>query len=99
MAAPAIYPRRKRPDPANAWWGTTLKKCSGRFDQGADLAAEILPRPGDAFPQRVGHESPHLDRTAGLALGFLDRLRNALVRLMDVGLIEQADFLVEGLES
>src|SRR3954468_5301456 len=99
MAAPAVYRRRKRRDTANAWVGTPLKKWSSRFDQGSDLAAEITLRPVDAFAQRVAHESRHLDRTAGLALGFLDRLRNTLVRLMDIGLIEQADFLVEGLES
>src|SRR6476661_2869294 len=99
MAAPAIYRRRKRRDTANAWVGRPLKKFSGRCDQGGDLAAEIILRPVDAVAQRVAHESRHLDRTAGLALGFLDRLRNTLVRLMDVGLIEQTDFLEEGLES
>src|SRR6476659_4798211 len=99
MATPAIYRQRKQRDTANAWVGTPLKKCSGRFDQGGDLAAEIGLRPVDAFAQSVARESRHLDRTADLALGFLDRLRNTLVRLMDIGLIEQADFLVEGLES
>ena len=49
--------RRKRRDTANAWVGTPLKKCSGRFDQGGDLAAEITLRPVDAFAERVAHEA------------------------------------------
>src|SRR6187401_20987 len=98
MAAPAIYRRRKRRDTANAWVRALLKKRSGRFDQGRDLAAEITLRPVDAFAEGIADEARHLDRTADLALGFLNRLRNTLVRFVDVGLIEQADFLVEGLE-
>src|SRR5512144_685141 len=95
MAAPATYRRRARLDTAIAR-GNTAR--SGRFDQGGHLAAEIALRPVDAFPERIAHEPGHLDRAADLALGFLDRLRHALVRLVNERLIEQADLLVEGLE-
>ena len=63
-----------------------------------DLGGEIGVRPVDALAERVAHEAGDLDRRADLAFGFLDRLRDVLVRLVDEGLIEQADLLVEGLE-
>ena len=75
-----------------------MENRSGRFDQGRDFAAKITLRPVDPFAERITHEPRNLDRTADLALGFLDRLGNTLVRLVDVRLIEQADFLVEGFE-
>src|SRR2546430_3280708 len=64
----------------------------------SDLGREIGVRPVDAFAQRIAHVTRDLDRGGGLGLGFLDRLRHALVRLVDIGLIEQTDLLVEGLE-
>ena len=36
---------------------------------------------------------------ADFAFGFLQRLRDALGRIVDIGLFEQADFLVEGLQA
>src|SRR6478672_6449052 len=71
---------------------------SVRFDQGRDIAPEIIIWPVDAFAEHVAHKPRHLDRRADLALRVLDRLGNALVRIVDEGLIDQAHLLVEGLE-
>src|ERR1700731_778132 len=68
------------------------------FDQGRDIAPEIIIRPVDAFAEHVAHKPRHLDRRADLALRVLDRLRNARGRIVDEGLIDQAHFLVEGFE-
>src|SRR5213080_3702481 len=52
----------------------------------------------DAFAERISDVPGHPDRTANLARGVLDGLGNALVGLVDKGLIEQADLLIESLE-
>src|SRR6516225_11857172 len=71
---------------------------SVRFDQGRDIASEVIIRPVDAFAEHVTHKPRNLDRRTDLALRILDRLGNALVRIVDEGLIDQAHLLVEGLE-
>src|SRR5262252_197607 len=71
---------------------------SVRFDQGRDIAPEIIIRPVDAFAEHVAHKPRHFDWRADLALRVLDCLGNALVRIVDEGLIDQAYLLVEGLE-
>src|SRR3569832_513602 len=53
----------------------------------------------DTLAERVAHEAGDLDRTADLALGFLDRLRHHLLVVEDERLLEHADLLVEGLQS
>src|SRR5579883_1672357 len=52
----------------------------------------------DPLADRVAHEARHLDGAAHLAFGFLERLRHTLVGVVNITLIEQADFLVEGLQ-
>src|SRR6266481_6123000 len=53
----------------------------------------------DPFTDRVAHKARHPDRGADLAFGLLDRLRHAPVGEVNERLIEQTDFLVEGLET
>src|SRR5262245_65585203 len=71
---------------------------SVRFDERRHLAAKIALRPVDALAQRITDKARHLDRRAHFTLGFLERLGNCLVRIVDVGLIEQAYLFVESLE-
>src|SRR5271155_5672848 len=66
---------------------------------GGDLGGEIPVRTIDPLAQRVAHEARDLDRAADLAFGVLERLADRLVGIMDIGLIQQAGFLVEGLET
>src|SRR3981189_2740791 len=47
---------------------------------------------------RETHEAGDLDRAADLAFGFFQRLGDRLGRIVDIGLLEQAGLLVEGLE-
>src|ERR1700722_13234307 len=53
----------------------------------------------DAFAQRVTYEPGYGDRRADRLFGFLDRLSDSLRGIMDIGLIEEADLLIEGLEA
>src|SRR5437899_5232811 len=46
----------------------------------------------------ITYKAGHLDRSTHLALGILDRLGDGFVRIVDVGLIEQAYLFVETLE-
>src|SRR3981189_562934 len=52
----------------------------------------------DPLADRETHEAGDLDRAADLAFGFLQRLGDRLGRIVDIGLLEQAGLLVEGLE-
>ena len=70
---------------------------SMRAGESRDFAAEIAIRPVDAFTEREANEPDDLDRRARLAFGLLHRLRDAFLVVEDEGLIEQANFLVEGL--
>src|SRR5262245_58204853 len=93
MATPAIHRRR------SARRSDRITGTSVRFEERGDLAAEIAVRPVDAFAERIAHKTRDLDRGARLALALLDRLRNRLVRIVDVSLLEQADLFVERLEA
>src|SRR3569623_2239673 len=53
----------------------------------------------DALAEREAHEAGDLHRTADLALGLLERLRDRLLVFEDERLLEHADFLVEGLQA
>src|SRR5262249_61666887 len=63
-----------------------------------DLSSKIRARTIDAFSERIVHETRDLDGTADLAFGILQRLGDALVGIMNIGLLQQADLLVESLE-
>src|SRR5262249_60766087 len=86
------------PPPPAAHRGRSVPPQSARSGGRRHFGGEILFIPIDAFAQRIAHEAGYLDRAADLALGLLDRLGHVLVRVMNIGLIEQTDFLVEGLE-
>src|ERR1700721_2281084 len=65
-----------------------------------NFAAEIAFALIDAFAKRKADEARDLDRPAGLAFGLLDCLGDGLLAFFDrVALLEQTDFLVEGLEA
>src|SRR5437588_309309 len=70
---------------------------SGRGDFGSEIAFRFR----DALAETVTHETGDLDRTADLAFGFLDRLRDRLLAGVgkDEGLLEQGLLLVERLET
>src|SRR5262249_7376071 len=53
----------------------------------------------DTFAECKTRKARDPDRRAGLALCLLHRLRDALCGIVNVGLVEQADLFVEGLES
>src|SRR5690606_39266750 len=53
----------------------------------------------DALAEAVAHESRQRDGRTHLALGFLERLGDRLRRIVDEGLVEEADLLVVGLEA
>src|SRR5438270_9260978 len=93
MATPAVHRRLA------ARRGDRIARRSIMFEERGDLAAEIAVRPADAFAERIAHKTRDLDRGARLALALLDRLRNRLVRIVDVSLLDQADLFVERLEA
>src|ERR1700722_17718386 len=65
-----------------------------------NFAAEITFGLVDAFAKRKADEARDFDRSADLAFGLLDRLGDGLLALFDrVALLQQANFLVEGLEA
>src|SRR5258705_11734496 len=74
------------------------EKRSARSGRCRHLGGKILLFPFDAFAEGITNVARDLDRSADLALRLFDGLRHALVRRVDERLIEQADFLVEGLE-
>ena len=68
------------------------------FGRCRHLGGEIGFGTLDTLTERIAHKAGDLDRATDLALGFLQRLRHALLVVVDERLIEQADLLVEGLE-
>src|ERR1700689_4830300 len=76
-----------------------LPSSARALHQRGDLSAKITLGAIDAFAQHVAHKGRDLDRPADLALRLLERLSDSLVGGVDVGLIEQAGLLVEGLEA
>src|SRR5262249_30629408 len=52
----------------------------------------------DPLAERETRVAADLDRSADLAFRFLEELSDALVRLADISLVQQADLFVEGLE-
>src|SRR5262249_23615615 len=65
-----------------------------------NFAAEIAFSLVDTLAKRKADETGDLDGAADLAFRLLDRLGDGLLTLFDrVALLEQADFLVEGLEA
>src|SRR5262245_66442720 len=80
--------RRRRPPLSSAL-------PSGGGDLGREVGAAALL---DALAECVAHEACDLDRIPDRGLCLLEGLRDALARIVDVGLIEQADLLVEGLQ-
>src|SRR5262249_56649661 len=79
------------PRPPAAHRGRSVPPQSARSGGRRHFGGEILFIPIDAFAQRIAHEAGYLDRAADLALGLLDRLGHVLVRVMNIGLIEQTD--------
>src|SRR5882762_5908894 len=71
--------------------------AAGRRDLGCEIGFLLV----DSLAQSIAHKSGHLNRRADLALGFFYRLgdRLAIVLGMDRGLLQQTDFLVEGLQT
>src|SRR6516164_6220199 len=53
----------------------------------------------NALAQREPYKSGDCDWRAGLGFGFLDRLRDRFLIIEDEALIQQANFLVEGLQA
>src|SRR5689334_24957046 len=81
-------PRRNRTNSGSPRAGS--RRTAGRELLGVRLL--------DALAHGKPHEAGDLDRPADLSLGFLERLRDRLLVVVYVGLLEQADLLVEGLE-
>src|SRR5215475_495124 len=53
----------------------------------------------DAFTKPEANVAGDLDRGADFTLGFLERLRHALLVVMHIDLLKQSHFLVKGLEA
>src|SRR3981189_765308 len=67
---------------------------------GRDLGCEIGFLLFDSLAESIAHKSGNLHRRADPALGFLHRLGDRLALfVMDEGLLQQADFLVIGLQA
>src|SRR6185437_577365 len=103
MRSPSLSPRRgplpaqkppKRPAPEGLIWYLLL--AAGRRDLGCEIGFLLF----DSLAESIAHKSGDLHRRADLALSFLDRLgdRFALF-VVDKGLLQQADFLVIGLQA
>src|SRR5579864_5561576 len=69
--------------------------------QRRDLAAEIAGGTVDALAEREAHEAGDCDRSANLCFRLFKGLRHAglILLVKNEGLIEQANFLVVGLEA
>src|ERR1019366_10568126 len=74
-----------------------LLLAAGRRDFGCEIGFLLV----DSLAQSIAHKSGHLDRCADLALSFFYRLGDRLAILLGVdrGLLQQTDFLVEGLQT
>src|ERR1700738_1645820 len=66
---------------------------------GRDLGSEIGFLPVDSLAQSIAHKAGDFHRCSDLALSFFHRLGDGLAAVMDKGLLEQADFLVESLQT
>src|SRR5262249_49686208 len=66
---------------------------------GRDLGGEIGFLLLDALTECVADKTGDFDRSAHLAFGFLQRLRHTLLVIENKWLLQQTNFLVEGLES
>src|ERR1700751_1817519 len=66
---------------------------------GGDFRGEVAFLLLDSLAESIEHKARDLQRSADLALGFLERLGDRLAAVVDEGLLEQADFLVEGLQA
>src|SRR5712664_4196630 len=69
--------------------------AAGRRDLGCEIRFLLV----DSLAQSIAHKSGNLHRRADLALSFLQRLGDRLGVSVDEGLLEQADFLVIGLQT
>src|ERR1700682_5440838 len=95
---------RSLPCPAQATPGAKAPEaCSPRLFLAAgrrDFGCEIGFLLFDSFAESIAHKAGNLHRRADLALGFLDGLRDRLALfVMDEGLLQQAAFLVIGLQT
>src|SRR5215831_2187154 len=72
-----------------------LLLAAGRRDLGREVAFLLL----DRLIESIAHKARDLHRAAHLALSFLHSLRHRLAGIVDEGLLEQADFLVVGLQA
>src|SRR6187399_3301255 len=72
-----------------------LLLAAGRRDLGREVRFLLL----DSLTESIAHEARDFHRAADLALGLLHRLRHRFAGVVDEGLLEQADFLVVGLET
>src|ERR1700746_663602 len=66
---------------------------------GRDLGCEIALLPLDSLAESIAHKARDLHGAADLTLSFLHGLRYRLAGVVDEGLLEQADFLVESLQA
>src|SRR5690348_8395810 len=64
-----------------------------------DFRGEVAVLLLDAFAKPEANVAGDLDRGANFALGFLERLRHAFLVIVDIDLLKQCHFLVEGLEA
>src|SRR5437870_13616801 len=73
-----------------------LLLAAGRRDLGCKIGFLLF----DSLAESIAHKSGNLHRRADLTFGFLDRLRDRLALfVMDERLLQQADFLVVGLQA
>src|SRR5215210_3838365 len=75
-----------------------LLRLSGRSGCCRNLRREVRGALFDALAERETCETGDLDRGADLAFGFLQRLPDALLVIVDERLLQQGLLLVEGFE-
>jgi hypothetical protein len=86
--------RRRRIRAGRSSGGGT--SCRWRRDFGGEIGFLLL----DSLAESIAHKSGDLHRRADLALSFLHRLGDRLAGfVVDEGLLQQADFLVVGLQA
>src|SRR5215470_11158776 len=66
---------------------------------GRDFRREVAFLLLDSLTESIAHKAGDLHGSPDLALSFLHRLRHRLAGVVDEGLLEQADFLVVGLQA
>src|SRR3984957_8845694 len=72
-----------------------LLLAAGCRDFGPEIGFLLL----DSLAQSIAHKSGDLDRRADLTLSFFYRLGDRFGAVVDEGLLQQADFLVIGLQA